>query len=143
MNKLNKIIYATLGVISIIVLLVSVYTSFNKPEKVIGSVAQGNECEATTTITSFFGATGITKQLRSGPGALCNVNVMSTGTGIITIYDATTSNALLRTNTATTTLAAIDTSKSVVSFQFDIVAHYGVLVETNNLAVGSTSISVR
>lgn len=126
----------------LIVLLICVVLNQSN-QFVKASVEQGHEYHATTTGAAFFSATGISKVIQSYPGAFGSFIVGSTGTGIVTIYDATTSNALLRTNTATTTLGVIDTSKAVGTYTFDVIAQFGILAETNNLAIGSTTITTR
>lgn len=69
-----------------------------------GSVAASNEYYSTTTRNSVGTALASGTVLKAGPGAVGQVTIQAAAAGTIFLCDATTTNASLRNNKATSTL---------------------------------------
>lgn len=109
----------------------------NLEPQVIGSVTQGGEYHSTSTTPSSF------KVLDTGPGILGSVTITTAGNDTVALYDATTSNASLRTLSATTTLAFFQTTATVGTYVFDATFYTGLLVQVSGGNVASTTITFR
>jgi len=113
-----------IAIISGIFILVS-----NNQNKGIGSVMQSGEYHATTTSQGRFPSSVV---LQSGYGTLGSVIITGATTGIINLYDATTTDVTKRTgNTATSTLyiATLPASTAAGTYTFDTSFYTGLLVE--------------
>jgi len=116
----------------------------------LGSVSVGNQYQATTT-PQVADATNLCParigMASSTTGVLGSVNVTVAGTGALTLYDATTTNASLRGNIATSSLILADftTTSAVGSYHFDVEFKNGLLVDytTAGTGVPTTTISYR
>lgn len=108
-------------------------------QPVSGSTARGSEYQGTTTspTTSVFPAENL---IQSGSGTLGSVVVTATAAGIITLYDATTSNISLRGNTATSSLilANFAASPTVGTYTFDRSFYNGLYVSITGAAPTTT-----
>lgn len=127
-----------LAVAFLVVIIGAVSTLLQRPDQAQGSVNVGNAYYSTTTTTAFLNHT----VLRRGTGSLGSVIITGTGPGIVTIYDATTSDPTLRTRTATTTLASFQTTATPGTYTFDSTYNDGLLVDFT-AGVGSTTITYR
>lgn len=103
------------------------------PGQVQGSVQFGSEYHSTTTSTGRFGTlvnlTGTTAQ----SGALGSVIITGAATGVINIYDATTTDVTLRTGamgTSSILLATFPSSEATGTYTFDAQYYRGLIVET-------------
>jgi hypothetical protein len=107
----------------------------------IGAVTQGNDYYGTTTLVSNLAGQ---KLLKGGYGALGSITVTKAGAAgsWMSFYDATTSAATARVNTATTTLATIPTDLAAGTYIFDVNFNYGLLVDFST-AQGTTTITWR
>lgn len=104
--------------------------SFNKAGTVEASVNYGHEYQGTTTSTGRFPTLAT---IKTGSGSLGSVIITGAATGIVHIYDATTTNVSLRTgNKATSTiyLASFPTSAATGTYTFDRNVFDGIIVET-------------
>lgn len=115
--------------ISIIVLFATVSAILYRPvSPAFGSTSRGSEYQGTTTTTGSF----LPEQLvQSTGGTLGSVTITGAATGVINIYDATTSNVSLRTNqTASTTilLATFPASAPAETYTLDRVFFNGLYV---------------
>ncbi len=102
-----------------------------------GSVAQSNEYQATTT----FALSTSVRTLKTGFGSLAQVTITGDNTGLITIYNATTSDINARTgNKATSTLVIADFPASTPegTYTFDAQFTDGLLVVTSGAPATST-----
>lgn len=136
MTKLKQILLT-----STFLLIALGFTLIFRPQAVtnLGSVSFGSEYQSTTTSQTFAVAPAF-KLLVDGSGTLGSLIVTTTGTGVINIYDATTT-----TNGAiygTTTLAKLTTS-AAGTYTFDTVFNTGLLIETVGTNTGSTTITYR
>jgi len=135
MTKLKQILLT-----STFLLIALGFTLIFRPEAVnLSGVSFGSEYQSTTTSATFAVAPAF-KLLVDGSGTLGSLIVTTTGTGVINIYDATTT-----TNGAiygTTTLAKLTTS-AAGTYTFDTVFNTGLLVETVGTNTGSTTITYR
>lgn len=128
-----------------------IYLLINPPFVALGSVPVGNQYQSTTT-PSVADATNLCPArvgtASSTTGVLGSVNVLKSGAGELVIYDATTTNASLRSadqSTSTIRLADFNTSPTAGSYHFDIAFKRGLLVDytTTGTGVSSTTISYR
>src|SRR3990167_2507018 len=103
----NLLNYKNILAVAILVAVVGIFSVLQQPREALGSVFSGQEYVATTTASnSMYGAT-ITgdRLIKTGYGALGSVVITGAATGIINIYNATTSNILARTgNVATSSI---------------------------------------
>lgn len=121
-------------------LLSAVVVLWQKPQLVTGSTVQGNDYYATTTRN--FAGTALTNLtvLKSSGGAVARVTITGANTGIIRLWDATTTNVNLRSG-ATTTLSYIEIPASAAAntYDFDATFNNGVIYElVSGLAPTST-----
>ena len=137
------LILAVIGVLGVL---------FQKPWQVGASVEVGSQYQSTTTPqvadrTNLCPAISGNGRASSTTGILGSVNVLLTGQGSLTIYDATTTNAALRAEQATSSLIVADfpASPTAGSYHFDVEFKRGLLVDytTTGTGVASTTISYR
>lgn len=124
---------------------------WQRPSVIFGSVAVGSQYLSTTTPSVADLANLCPAPVgyaSSTVGVLGSVNILASGGGTLTLYDATTSNANLRDAGQATTsirLADFPASPTVGSYHFDIGFKRGLLVDytTTGTGVSSTTISYR
>lgn len=150
--KLNNMTLDYKNILALAVLL-AVITAFvvmsQQPPHALGSVQVGNQYQATTTpqvadMTNLCPAR--LGMASSTTGVLGAVNITAEGTGALTIYDATTTNANLRAETATSSLILADFPANAAenSYHFDIEFKRGLLVDYGVVAgAATTTISYR
>lgn len=124
----NKIIGA---LIVLIALLGGSYTATN-----LGSVGLGNEYHATTTRSNDTATIADLAVLKSGSGALGSVIITGVATGIIFLYDAT--STVTNTEWATTTLAVFPASTVAGTYTFDAIFLKGLLIDYSGTLATST-----
>jgi hypothetical protein len=115
--------------------------TLNEPQcQELGSVSVSNEYQSVTS-TSTPSSPFV---FRKGRGTLGSVVITIAGASgdSMTLYDATTTNATLRTNTATTVLASFNSNATVGTYTFDTIFNYGLLLEATS-KMGSTTITYR
>jgi len=78
--------------------------------------------------TSTNDTTQITELLDSGSGIFGSVVITTAPGTAFALYDATTTDATARTNTATTTLAVFPASATVGTYVFDVNYTYGLIM---------------
>ena len=135
-----------------LLIVIGVFTILlQRPWEVIGSVAVGNQYQSTTT-PLVVNKTNLCPARSDMPsqttGVLGSVNVLKSGAGTLTFYDATTTNASKRSSDqATSSILMVDfpASPTVESYHFDIEFKRGLLVDytTTGTGVSSTTISYR
>lgn len=120
---------------------------FQDARDAIGSVAVGNEYQATTTDATWSGATATGNCKVDSEGGMASskvlgsIIVVSTSNADIYVYDATTTTA--HSNHATTTIAAFP---NVVAgtYTFDVKLRRGLcVIVTTTEGVASTTITYR
>lgn len=119
----NKIL-AAIAIFAAIVICASLL----RPAQVVyGSVSQGSEYQGTTTTAVSF----LSDIALPANQALGSVVITGTATGVINLYDATTSNINLRTgNTSSSSilLATLPASTAAGTYTFDRIVRYGLFV---------------
>lgn len=147
MKEIIKIVGVSLGsvIVAVGVFLIGQGTAMQDN---FGSVSVSSEYHATSTAAnSVFGATITNDTLVvSGPGTLGSVVITGANTGVINIYNATTTNVSQRTgNTATSTilLASIPASAAAGTYTFDLLFTDGLFVDLNGGIMPTTTITFR
>ena len=114
---------------------------FNEAEQPVsfGSVQQSSEYHS----TMFGGAltSGASGQLVTGHAVLGSLVITGANTGIIDMYNVTTTNVNLRAaalTTSTVLIASVPASTAAGTYTFDINAYVGLFVEVTGLAPTST-----
>lgn len=133
MTKLEKILLSFSITFSIFVVG---FMLFKNPQPVYGSVSQGSSYHSTTT--RAFNGTALTNLslLQLGPGDLGSVVITGAGTGVINIYDATTTGP--HSDSATTTIASFPASTAAGTYTFDAQYYKGLIIEIIGSAATST-----
>lgn len=124
------------------IVLLAFIVFFKQSTQVFGSTARGSEYQGTTTTQGSWLADG---QLQSVGGTLGSVVVTGANTGIINIYDATTSSVLLRaTSMSSSSILVATLPASIVAgtYTFDRSVYNGLLVNIVG-TVPSTTITYR
>lgn len=129
-------------------LLSALYIAWLLPQLTAGSVIVGSEYNATSTAaSSVYGAqTAGNKVLKTGYGSLGSVVVTGANTGIINLYNATTTNVNLRvpgTPTSTILIASIPASMAAGTYTFDATFNHGLLLDLVSGAMPTTTITWR
>jgi hypothetical protein len=108
-------------------------------EQSFGSISAGSEYNSTTTDTGMVD--GI---LKNGSGSVGNVVITKAGAagGVWALYDATTTDAFLRTRAATTTIAVFPTDLVAGTYVFDRYFSTGLYLDYIS-SMGTTSIMWR
>lgn len=112
------------------------------PSVATGSVTQGSEYHSTTTSVGRF---NVPATLNVGPGALGSVVITGATSGIINIYDATTSNINQRAGTMASSsilLASFPASTAAGTYTFDALYYNGLLIDSSG-SVPTTTITYR
>lgn len=139
---MKKIINSSLLVLAAIVFLLGIYIN-GRTDKAIGSVAVGNDYNATTTEATWT----LARRIKSGPGSLGSVIVTNTGaTSPLTIYDATTTDILggraASMSTTSVTIAKFPVGTTAGTYTFDVDLRYGLIVETSTGGTGVASTTI-
>lgn len=139
------------NIIAVAFLLIAVTLAMlvlQNPREAYGSIRVGDEYMATSTAAnSVYGAT-ITGDalIRTGQGQLGSVIITGAGTGIINLYNATTSNVLARTGqpaTSTILIASFPASTAAGTYTFDTTFTTGLLVELESGVMSTSTITYR
>lgn len=144
LTKENWLYVAT----GVLLFAIAAHLFFLQTDKAIGSVAVSNEYTATSTAAnSVYGAT-ITgdKLVRTGSGSLGQVVITGANTGVLNIYDATTTSVLLRTGqvaTSTILIASFPASAAAGTYTFDAVFNTGLLLDLESGNMATTTILYR
>lgn len=148
-----KIFQYIIGGLLILGMTWLIVTGLKVPEPV-GSVASGNEYHSTTTGAAAVGSNwDMIATLQTDQGTLGSIIITTTGTGRLTLYDATTSNAFLRqisANASTTSsslniLANINTVSTIGTYVFDTIFTKGLLMvwEGTKALLGTSTITFK
>lgn len=137
MSKLQTILL-TLAITSTVFAIVLI----SRPQTVtkFGGVNYGSEMQSTTT-RDFAGTALTTRVLKTEPGALGSITITGANTGIIRIFDATTTGE--HSLHATTTLAEIPASAAAGTYVFDVIATRGIVFEVVSGLAPTSTISYR
>lgn len=116
-------------------------SSFQDARNTEASTIIGGEYQSTITRRMPAG-TAITNLtvLKSGAGTLGSVVITGAGTGVLTLYDAT--STVTNTEWATTTLATFPASTAAGTYTFDVIFRKGLLIDYSG-TVGTTTITYR
>jgi hypothetical protein len=134
---MNKLLIG-LSVVALSLITSIAVVEMNKPktEQSLESVAQSNEYRATPL------KAGATQGavIKSTPGALGSVVITGAQAGVITIYNATTTNVNFRAGATSTlpVLASIPASTAAGTYTYDVVATDGIVYETSGTIPTST-----
>lgn len=118
------------------------YNAIRETPKTLGSIQDG---QAYSSITTATGLTANKDLIKLGSGTLGSVVITGAAAGTFELYDATTTNASLRTITATsslTKLASFPTNAAVGTYTFDIAFSQGLIVAFTSTQ-GTTTITYR
>lgn len=127
----NKLLGFIFG--SLILTLIAVLVTVSKETKTVqGSAFLGQDYQATST--RYFPASSLTnlRLIKDGSGTVARVTITGSNTGVIRLWNATTSNVNLRTgNPATSSLRFIElpTNLAVGTYDFDVEFNTGILYE--------------
>lgn len=136
-NIIKNTLYGALTLVVVASLAVIAFSSL-QGTSVGASVIEGQEYNATTT----YGAHPQGERtLKTGAGSLGSVIITGDNTGLITFYNATTSDVNLRTgNTATSAITVADfpASSPEGTYTFDAVFTTGLLMVTTGTPATST-----
>lgn len=116
------------AILSIAIVVLALVLFMRPAQQAFGSVSQGSEYHSTTTTQTFFPAESL---VETGNGALGSVVITGAATGIINIYDATTSNVNLRTGqapTSTILIASFPASTAAGTYTIDRATFNGLYV---------------
>jgi len=130
--------------LSILVIVLGA-TIFISPARdvVLSSVQQGSEYHATSTKNAVGTSIPNFTVLQTGASTLGHVVITGANTGIINIYDATTTNVNLRVGaTSTLQVVNIPASTATGTYQFDSTFYNGILIEHSG-SVPTTTITWR
>lgn len=142
MKKLEKILLAFSITLTVFVLVL--VATRNQTQTAYGSVAFGNDYQATSTDQTWTTLTP--KVLDSSNGSLGSVVITTVGTGSLTLYDATTTDVTKRTGataTSTITLANFVVTTGLGTFTFDRVFFNGLIAVWTGTNNASTTITYR
>jgi len=118
----------------------------NTAQVALGSTIQGSDYQATTTAASNgYGSITAGKLIKSGYGSLGTVVITGANTGVVNIYDATTTDITLRGNKATNTIlvASIPASAAAGNYIFDIQLATGLYLDLVQGSFPTSTISFR
>ncbi len=134
---MSKRQYIILGVLILVLGIVVGSISFSKNKNINGSVAQGNEYHATSTKAGVTGGTmTLPATLCSTGGSLGSVVITGAGTGIVNIYDGT--STVTNSQYGTTTLASFPASTAAGTYTFDLATYRGIAIDaTGNVATAT------
>lgn len=117
------------------------------PETVFGGVTVGNEYRATSTAASAtYGAWTTGRLVKTGTGSLGTIIITGANTGVINVYDATTTSVLKRaTSKATSTIlvASFPASTAAGNYVFDVEIKDGLYIDLVSGLMPTTTITYR
>ena len=130
-----------LGTIVAFVLFVSAFVIGEKISQsntplTVGSVSRFSEYTSTTTKTFNGTSLATPSVLVLGPGTLGSITITGANTGVINIYDGT--STVTNKQTGTTTLATIPASTVAGTYTFDSLFTNGLVIEEIGLVPTST-----
>ena len=138
-NILQKHI-GKLIVLGALMIMLATYLVMNKPVA-LGSALVGNDYQATTTravtgvaLPSYF-------VLKSAGGSLGSIIITGANTGVINIYDSTTTG--MHSLYATTSVAMIPASAAAGTYTFDVDIQRGIVFELGTGLMPTTTITYR
>jgi len=136
---------ATIGVIMALLVVINMVS--NTTNKALGSVSVTDEYRATSTASSgIYGAFTGDNFVKTGQGTLGSVVITGANTGIVNIYNATTSNVNLRTgNKASSTihLASFPANTAAQTYTFDVGFTDGLFIDLESGLMPTTTITYR
>lgn len=142
----NKILIGTyVAVLAILVFFL--FFTYKTPDT-YGSITQSQEYNATSTAaSSVYGAT-ITGDavIKSSRGSLGSVVITGANTGIVNLYDATTTDVNKRTGqkaTSTILIASLPASLAAGTYVFDMVFTDGLLLDVVSGSIATSTITYR
>jgi len=143
--KSTYLLPAIITAMAITALLFSIF--YNSTQTAMGSTIQGSDYQATTTAANaVYGSFTAGKLIKSGPGSLGTVVITGANTGVVNIYDATTTDITQRTgNKASSTILIASLPASLVAgdYIFDIALSTGLYVDLVSGNMPTTTISFR
>lgn len=113
----------------------------SEPDLDYSGVTVGNEYNYVKVSPSTTGCAVV----KARPGALGSLIVSTAGAGRMVLYDATTTNAALRGNVATTSLAivaSVEQSQAAGTYIYDTAFNYGLIVDYTGTQ-GTSTITYR
>ena len=138
MTKIEK---ALLSLASTIVVFTLGFMFMQSMQRVEASVPIGNEYQSTTTRSAWGGVPMVNLTVIStGQGALGSVVITGAGTGVMNIYDAT--STVNNAQWATTTLASFPVSAAAGTYTFDAIYRKGLLVEIVGASAGTATSTI-
>lgn len=139
----------TLPLAAILMLAVAIiYLLGAMSRPALASVAVSSEYQATTTAASTLYGNGITTDavIKTGYGTLGSVVITGANTGIVNVYDATTTDVNKRTgNVATSTILIASLPASLVAgtYTFDVAFRTGLLIDLVSGSMPTSTITYR
>jgi hypothetical protein len=126
------------SLVALLLVFTANFGQYLNNQMTFGSVAVGGEYQSTTT--KPYNGSSLTNLtvLKSESGTMGSVIITGAGAGVMTLYDATTTNSSLRTKAATTTLVSIPASAAAGTYTFDIQFYQGLIVELSGTVPTST-----
>lgn len=121
----------------------------SSPNVALGSVTVGNEYLATSTAASdVYGAFKTDALVKSGSGTFGSLVVTGANTGVLNIYDATTTvvgagGRAAAKATSTILIASIPASMAVGTYTFDVAFKDGLLFDLISGLMPTTTITYR
>lgn len=143
-SKVTLTVVFSIAVLSIAFFVLSLLNNVGRAD---ASVRRGDQYQATTTpqlVTRTNLCPARFNMASSTTGILGSVVITKSGTGAITIYDATTTNINFRVNQATSSIIIADfpSSPDMGTYTFDIEFKRGLLIDTSG-SVSTSTITYR
>lgn len=120
--------------------VVAVFAFFHYQSTAYGSIQTGDEYQATTTYAGHPDVDGV-RLIKTGFGSLAQVTITGANTGLISIYNATTSDISQRAAakaTSTILIADFPASAPAGTYVFDAVFTDGLLIVQSGTEATST-----
>lgn len=136
-QKLSSSLVYGVIVLAILAFVYLIGTS-QKIDKVEASTIMGNDYQATTT---FAASVPLIRQIKSTAGSLNSVNITGKNTGLLTFYNATTSDITKRTGQVATSsilIADFPTNAPEGTYTFDAEFSNGLLMIGSGAIATST-----
>lgn len=133
--NLSAVILGIFALLSVI----TISTTVHQPNVALGAVARGNDYQATST-NNITGSPA-EAVLQNVPGTLGTVNITGSNSGVMNLFDATTSNVNLRTGqpaSSTILLASFPTGAATGTYSFDRSFYNGLYLSVTSNAPTST-----
>jgi hypothetical protein len=140
---MSKVLTILSSIVVIVIFLFGLtYLNNQVPGKILGSINDGGAYSSIVT----YSANATNKDLvKLGQGIFGSVVITGAAAGTFEIYDATTTNGLIRTLTATsslTKLASFPTNAAVGTYTFDTAFTQGLVVAFTSTQ-GTTTITYK